>query len=320
MRLRFPPTTPTVSVGGDLGRHAECDHSGGPQCATTGQRGFAQDRSKVYLHWRRSGGAGADPGADGWVDVTANTTRSATRRLNFAVSVHHSATPLAYLSYHVFQGVYADGKTATRITAGLVASVHSCLLGVFPVDDSDLEGGKAFVDAALDRGFNAIQIKRAARFELPRDQRGKAYAASRGYGMIVWNQYSDGTPCSRSSKTRWTGGEQHLREFLLGYRYKIPCGSSPMGILGMRGKSPRGDLRAKYPNTPPPSTSPPPSSRRILLAGSGGGCLQSIRITRSASRIPIGSIPSGLRSTRRPTPTSMPSPKGHPGADPTPIT
>ena len=45
--------------------------------------------------------------------LTAITTTVSDPTVNFAVSGIQLAQPLAYMSYHVFQGVYADGKTAT---------------------------------------------------------------------------------------------------------------------------------------------------------------------------------------------------------------
>jgi hypothetical protein len=74
-------------------------------------------------------------------DVTAITSTVGDPAMNFAASVINLAAPLTYMSYHVFQGIYADGKMAT---ASLRAWSHEFIhasWGVFPVADGDLAGG-----------------------------------------------------------------------------------------------------------------------------------------------------------------------------------
>ena len=70
-------------------------------------------------------------------DVTASTTTVGDPSVDFAESVITLGSPLTYMSYHVFQGVYADGKTAT---GSLRAWSHPFLhasWNVFPCPDND---------------------------------------------------------------------------------------------------------------------------------------------------------------------------------------
>ncbi len=77
---------------------------------------FSQDLTKVYLYWRRTGGAAPTTvKMDGTV-VTATTVGDTS---NFGVSVISLGTPLTEMSYHVFQGVYGDGSTATGGASGI---------------------------------------------------------------------------------------------------------------------------------------------------------------------------------------------------------
>ena len=67
VRLRQIPVTNPVSMsivtsGGTLNPTITVDASV-PQLASVG---FSQDRTKVYLHWRRSGGACTNNDPDGW--------------------------------------------------------------------------------------------------------------------------------------------------------------------------------------------------------------------------------------------------------------
>src|SRR6185369_1706918 len=139
--------------------------------------------------WRRSGGAApAIVKMDG-VDVMANTTTVGDPSVNFAASVIQLPSPLTYMSYHVFQGTYADGKIAG---AGVRAWSHQFMHATwytFNVSDGDMVGAQAFIDDALNHGINAVenQMPGGIRDYLS-SSAGKAYAESKGYGAIVWNQ------------------------------------------------------------------------------------------------------------------------------------
>lgn len=251
VRLRNPPSTPAVMVGvvtsaGTVAANIPIS-STAPQLASVG---FATDRSKVYLHWRRSGGAApATVWMDG-VNVTANTITAGDPSVNFGESVVTLSTPLPSMSYHVFQGVYADGKTAT---ASLRAWSHPFLYAswsVFQVPDGDLVAGKAWVDDAINRGFNAVQnqIGGGVGGYLGTSS-GRAYAESRGYGIITWNKNYE-NPLLSFINDEVDAEEDNLADNFCGAGLKLPCGASPMGVLGMRSVAVGEDFRATYPLAP----------------------------------------------------------------------
>jgi len=118
--------------------------------------GFSSDLKKVYLHWRRSGGAAPTTVKMDGLDVTASTTTVGDPSVNFAASVIQLSSPVLSMSYHVFQGVYADGQTAT---ASLRAWLNPFIYGswaAFPTDDYDLDAARAWIDTCQDRGINAL--------------------------------------------------------------------------------------------------------------------------------------------------------------------
>jgi hypothetical protein len=127
VRLRYLPKTSTVTVGvvgaGNTVTTNITVDAAAPQLASIG---FAADRTQVYLHWRRAGGAApVSVWMDG-VNVTANTTTVGDPAVNFAASTLQLASPLEAMSFHVYQGVYADGKIAT---AGVRTWVNPFLYG-----------------------------------------------------------------------------------------------------------------------------------------------------------------------------------------------
>jgi len=251
VRLRFPPTTPTVTVGvittgGNVTANITID-AAAPQLASVG---FSQDRAKVYLHWRRNGGAAPTTILMDGVDVTASTVTVGDATMNFAESVLTPSSPLAYMSYHVFQGVYADGSKAT---ASLRAWSHPFLhasWSVFQVPDGDLVAGKAWLDEAIDHGFNAVQNQIGGGVgDYLGTVSGRAYAESRGYGIITWNKnYSN--PLMSFLDDEVDAEEDTVGQNFCGTGYKLPCGASPMGILGLRSIATGEDFRASYPNAP----------------------------------------------------------------------
>jgi len=251
IRLRSPPTTPLVSVGViTSGGAVVADVPISPNPPQLASVGFSWDRTKAYLHWRRSGGAAPDTILLDGVDVTANTVTVGDPSMNFAESVITLATPLTYMSYHVFQGVYANGKTAT---ASLRAWSHEFLhasWGAFPCPDEDLACAQAWVDDAVNHGLNAVQnqISSGGVADFLGSGSGRAYATSHGYGIITWNKnYSDPLMCfiddepdaEESNVAGWCGPGLNL-----------DCGASPMGILGMRSIAQGEDFRNTYPNAP----------------------------------------------------------------------
>ncbi|MEP0843842.1 MAG: hypothetical protein HRF43_14150, partial [Phycisphaerae bacterium] len=188
VRLRFTPKTPTVSVGvvtsaGTISATIPVA-ADAPQLASAA---FSPDRRRVTLHWRRSGGAAPASVLMDGTDVTASTTTVGDPAMSFAASVVQLAQPLAASSFHVFQGVYADGKTAT---AGMRAWVNPFIYATWctrPVPDGDLTAARAWIDDATNHGFNAAmnQLDGAGLADLFGTASGRQYAADRGYGLII---------------------------------------------------------------------------------------------------------------------------------------
>ena len=124
IRLRYLPTTPTVAVGVvGVGNTVTTNITVDASAPALASVSFSTDMTQVYLHWRRSGGAAP---ATVWMDgtnVTANTTTVGDPTMDFGASVIQLAAPLSAMSFHVYQGVYADGKTATARAADMGESV-----------------------------------------------------------------------------------------------------------------------------------------------------------------------------------------------------
>ena len=252
IRLRFPPTTPTVTVGvtttGGAATTNITIEAAAPQLANVG---FSTNRVKVYLHWRRGGGAAPVSVLMDGVDVTANTVTVGDPSVNYAESVLTPATPLTYMSYHVFQGVYADGKKAT---AALRAWSHPFLHAtwdVFPGAGDDTAHTQAWIDEATSHGFNAAQNQVSGIAGYLDTAGGRAYADARGgYGIIQWNNYTTANPLLNFIHDEIDAEEDNLGDNFCGTGKKLDCGASPMGILGMRSIGEGESYRAQFPNTP----------------------------------------------------------------------
>ncbi len=256
MHLRAVPTTPTVSVGvvttdGTVTTNAPIDATA-PQLVSVG---FSTNRTEVYLHWRRLAASGsAVPTTiklDG-VDVTAITTTVSDPTVNFGVSVIHLAQPLDYMSYHVFQGVYADGKTAT---GSLRAWSHPFLYatwGTFPYADDNTTSAQNWITEATQHGFNAAQNQGigGALGSYLGTSAGKAYAAARGgYGVIIWQTGASDDPLMSFLEDEPDAIEARL-EANNANCGNLPCGKSPMGVLAMREIAEGETYRALHPLSP----------------------------------------------------------------------
>ncbi len=254
MHLRSVPTTPTVSVGvvttgGTVVTNVPIDATA-PQLVSVG---FSTNRSKVYLHWRRSNGTVPTTIKLDGNDVTAITTTVSDPTVNFAVSVIHLAQPLDYMSYHVFQGVYADGKTAT---GSLRAWSHPFLYatwGTFPYADDNTTSAQNWINEATQHGFNAAQNQGiggalGAYLDTPA---GKAYADARGgYGVIIWQQGASANPLMSFLEDEPDAAEARLENQHCSGGLALPCGKSPMGVRAMR-EIAEGELyRAQHPLAP----------------------------------------------------------------------
>lgn len=254
VRLRSVPVTRPVNVGvvtsgGTLNANVPVE-ANAPALVSVG---FSQDRRQVFLHWRREGGAAPVTVKMDDADVTALTTTVGDPTMNFAVSVINLSTGLVSMSYHVFQGVYADGKTATGgLRAWSRPFIHASW-GVFPCPEGDLNCGRAWVDNALNHGFNAVQnqMDSGGVADYLGSATGRAYAISKGYRMIVWNKDQPAEFVLMTFTNDEPDAEEaNMERTFCGTGLKLPCGKSPMGILVMRELEVAQDYRNTYPNAP----------------------------------------------------------------------
>ncbi len=120
--------------------------------------GYSEDLKKIYVHWRRNSGGGAGGAAPSsvWLDgtnVTSLTTTVGDPALNFAASVIALPNALPFFSYHVFQGVYDDGKTATASQRAWTNKFIYSTYCRFENQDCD-----TWLVNAVNHGFNNIQM------------------------------------------------------------------------------------------------------------------------------------------------------------------
>jgi hypothetical protein len=238
VRLRRVPTTPTVNVdvvtsAGTLNTAIPVE-ADAPQLAGVG---FSSDLTQVTLHWRRPGWGGAPIAVlmDG-VDVTSLTTTVGDPSLDFAVSVVSLPTPLASLSYHVFQGVYPDGETAT---ASLRTWANPFVYGswaAFPTDGGDFDAARAWIDTCEDRGLNALMMNSASSglVDFLKTSAGQQYAADHNYGFVIdyYGKWGCENPLWWFLDDEPDAEEANLLNNSCGTGLKLPCGSNPMGVLG----------------------------------------------------------------------------------------
>lgn len=160
-----------------------------PQLASVG---FSADRRKVFLHWRRPGGNAAPVAVlmDG-DDVTESALSVGDPALEFGVTVLAFDTPLGNMSFHVYQGVFADGK---RATGGVWTWANPFLYGTWaarPTPPGE-DNGKAWVNEALTRGVNVVvmNINSDGFSDLMKTPSGRSWINARGYGVVkdqVWD-------------------------------------------------------------------------------------------------------------------------------------
>jgi len=237
VRLRRVPVTGTVDVGvatsdGTIDATVPID-ANAPQLASVS---FSSDLMKVYLHWRRTGGAApASISMDG-TDITTNTVTAGDPNTNFAVSIVSLGTALTELSYHVFQGVYSDGKTAT---AGLRTRANPIMYGTwhsFEIGDYDYAAAAAWLDTCADRGINTLLFQASGGLvDYLQTAEGQQHAAANGYRFII-NYY--GKLACFDPLMWFLYDEPDIKENIIledycGTGLNLPCGSDPTGIKGM---------------------------------------------------------------------------------------
>ncbi len=158
VRLRWVPVTQPVSIGvvytGGTTTATVAVDATAPQLASAT---FSSDRKKVYLSWRRSGGAGPTTIKMDDVDVTAYATTVSDSNCDYAVSVLSFDTALANMSYHVYQGIYSDGKAATGSLPTWVNPFIHCTWGARSGTDGDTQAGKNYIDDATNRFINTME-------------------------------------------------------------------------------------------------------------------------------------------------------------------
>ncbi len=186
LRLRVLPVTQPISMGvvtsgGTVTTNIAVD-AAAPALASVG---FSSDRTKVYLHWRRSGGAAPTAILMDGNDVTANATTVGDSTLNFGATVLQFATPLANMSFHVYQGVFADGKTAT---GALRTWVNPFLYGTWaakPTNPGEA-AGQAWVNEATAHGVNVVVMNVASDglADLMSTPSGRQWMDDHGYGVV----------------------------------------------------------------------------------------------------------------------------------------
>jgi hypothetical protein len=189
VRLRRTPVTAPVSIevvtdAGSVLTTVPVD-ADQPRLASVD---FAPDLDTIYLYWRRAslGDAPATILMDG-TDVTSSATTTSDPALDTAVSVLGLGSPLADGSYHVFQGVYGDGKSAA---AGLRASADEFAYGIWggwPGSLGEYDKARAYIADVTDHMINAqiYSLTPPVRSFLKDDPDGWSFAAERGLDMFV---------------------------------------------------------------------------------------------------------------------------------------
>lgn len=195
--------------------------------------GFSSDRKKVYLTWRRTGGAAPVAIKMDGNDVTPLATTVGDPDNDFAATVLSFNNAIPEMSYHVYQGIYADGKTAT---GGLRTWLNRFLYGTWAAqstNDYDYAAARAWIDTCHDRGVNSLVVTNGSSglahyMSLPE---GRAYMESKDYGYVKDNSWG-------SNPRMWfIHDEPDIEEGNIncGTGMVIPCGGGhTTGISAMK--------------------------------------------------------------------------------------
>ncbi len=187
VRLRTVPTTATLGFGvvsssGTVNTNITVD-ANAPRITSIG---YAEDRKKIYLHWRRPmDGIGAAPVAVylNGTNVTGYTTTVGDPSLNFAASVISLSNALPFFSYNVFQGVYADGKTAAT---GQRAWTNKFIYTTWSTfEESGNYDAADWLEEAAAHGFNNVEMNLGAMGSYMGTSAGRAHMQSKGYGYTI---------------------------------------------------------------------------------------------------------------------------------------
>ncbi len=184
VRLRCVPVTQPLSLGvvtsaGNVSTNIIVD-ANAPRIAGIG---YSEDLKNIYLHWRRPGGAAP---ASVWLDgtnVTSLTTTVGDPNVNFAASVISLSNALPFFSSHVFQGIYADGKSATAAqrawTNKFIYATYSTFMAGGSYTAAD------WLDEAANHGFNNVQYNLGEMGSYMKTVAGQAQMLARGYGYTI---------------------------------------------------------------------------------------------------------------------------------------
>jgi hypothetical protein len=253
VRLRRTPLPASVGLevvtsGGNGSANVSVD-ANTPRVASIG---YSDDLQKVYVHWRRSGGAAP---VSVWLDganVTAQTTTVGDPAMNFGASAISLASPLSYFSYHVFQGVYADGKTATASQRAWTNKFIYCTYSTFSTDSSYTASD--WVAEASDHGFNNVQMNLGAMGSYLGTSAGRADCVAHGYGYTILDKTKlnalDPDMFFLNDEPDAEENNQGLTH--CGTGYKIPCDSShyPGSLVIKTVAYGESELRSLRPNVP----------------------------------------------------------------------
>ncbi|HSW44490.1 MAG TPA: immunoglobulin domain-containing protein [Phycisphaerae bacterium] len=188
VRLRQTPAVPSIGI--DVVHSAGTTSTAVPvqlDQPTIAGASFSSDLTKAYLYWRRVAGTAAPTTIlFNGNNVTANTTTVSDSTLPYAASVVQLGSPVVSGSFHVFQGVYADGKTAS---AGVRPWVNNFIYGTWsamPCPEGDAAAARAVIDDATNRFINAQVVQGEPGLnDYFKTASGRQYAADRGYGFVI---------------------------------------------------------------------------------------------------------------------------------------
>jgi hypothetical protein len=246
VRLRYIPTDPQLAVGvvtsaGTVTTNITVD-ANAPQLARVG---FMAGLTNATLHWRRSGGAAP---VSVWMDgtnVTANTTTVGDASLNFAASVVNFSAPLSNMTYHVFQGVYADGKTAT---VGLRAWANKFIYAMYGTFDQYTD--EEWVVEAGRHGINNCQLGGIGTYLSTSAGRAAAAEYDFGYTCQDLGHLSGADPDMWFLNDEPDAQEDNQASTHCGTGLTVPCSGHSIGILTMYEIAHGEELQAVRPLTP----------------------------------------------------------------------
>ncbi|MGB9625863.1 MAG: immunoglobulin domain-containing protein, partial [Phycisphaerae bacterium] len=247
VRLRQVPVIPSVDLvvihsDGFIATSVPID-SGQPRLVGVG---FSTDLATATLYWRRGDGTAPTTVRLDGTDVTARATTVNDSALELAVSVLRLAQPLTAGSFHVFQGVYSDGQTAS---AGLRAWANKFIYGTWgaqPGPDGDPYAGRAWIDDATNHSVNALVVSggSGALDTLLGTPLGRQYAEDHDYGFVI--SY-DGQFACHTPLMWFIRDEPDVPDY---YTSGVPSGKKVGSMAMMCIKHGEEDLRPAYPAAP----------------------------------------------------------------------